>query len=108
MDSLLLMNDMTDNQRMLFQSEYNKVEKDSTTAFLFTFFLGGIGAHHFYLGNTGRGVVCALFFWTFIPALIAFFELFTISRKVRRMNEQNAMNIAIKVKALANSRPLAG
>lgn len=49
-------------------------EKDKTTAALLAFFLGGFGAHKFYLGNIGIGVFYLLFFWTFIPSIIAFIE----------------------------------
>lgn len=38
------------------------------------FFLGGFGAHKFYAGKIGSGIAYLLFFWTAIPALIAFFE----------------------------------
>lgn len=48
--------------------------KDKTTAALLAFFLGGIGIHHFYLGNKSKGILFLVFFWTFIPAIIAFFE----------------------------------
>jgi len=48
--------------------------KSRLTAALLAFFLGGIGAHKFYLGQTGLGIVYLLFFWTFIPAFIAFIE----------------------------------
>ena len=36
--------------------------------------LGGVGAHKFYAGKIGSGIAYLLFFWTAIPALIAFFE----------------------------------
>jgi TM2 domain-containing membrane protein YozV len=36
--------------------------------------LGGIGIHKFYLGQTGRGILYLLFFWTGIPALIGLIE----------------------------------
>lgn len=49
-------------------------QKNKTTAGLFALFLGGIGIHKFYLGKTGLGFVYLIFFWTFIPALIAFVE----------------------------------
>ena len=39
------------------------------------FFLGGIGAHKFYAGKVGAGIVYLLFCWTFIPGVIAFIEL---------------------------------
>jgi TM2 domain-containing membrane protein YozV len=41
---------------------------------LITFFLGGLGAHKFYLGKKWQGLFYLLFFWTAVPALIAFIE----------------------------------
>ena len=52
--------------------------KSKTSAILLCFFLGGFGAHKFYLGKTGQGIIYLLFFWTFIPALIAFIEFFIL------------------------------
>lgn len=48
--------------------------KSKTTAAILAFFLGGIGVHRFYLGQTGRGILYLLFCWTFIPAVIAFVD----------------------------------
>lgn len=48
--------------------------KSKTTAGILGILLGGIGAHHFYLGNTGRGIVYLLFCWTYIPAIIGLVE----------------------------------
>lgn len=48
--------------------------KSKTVAAFTALFLGGIGIHHFYLGNTIRGVFYLLFCWTFIPMFISFFE----------------------------------
>lgn len=52
-----------------------KREKDRITALILAFFLGGFGAHRFYLGQVGRGLLYLLFFWTLIPAIIAFVDL---------------------------------
>ena len=41
---------------------------------LITFFLGGIGGHKFYLGKNWQGFFYLLFFWTYIPGLIALVE----------------------------------
>lgn len=47
-------------------------DKSRISAALFAFFLGGFGAHKFYLGQTGKGVLYLLFFWTLIPSILAF------------------------------------
>jgi hypothetical protein len=48
--------------------------KSRTTAILLAFLLGGLGAHKFYLGRIGWGVVYLLFCWTFVPAIVSFIE----------------------------------
>lgn len=48
--------------------------KNKTTAALLAFFLGGLGVHKFYLGESGLGILYLVFCWTFIPSIIAFFE----------------------------------
>lgn len=48
--------------------------KNRTTAGLLALFLGGIGVHRFYLGKTITGFLYLIFCFTFVPALIAFFE----------------------------------
>ena len=48
--------------------------KSRITAALLAVFLGGFGAHKFYLGRPVQGLIYLLFCWTAIPALIAFVE----------------------------------
>jgi TM2 domain-containing membrane protein YozV len=48
--------------------------RNRTSAALFALFLGGIGAHRFYLGQPGLGILYLVFFWTFIPAFVGFIE----------------------------------
>lgn len=45
-----------------------------TTAGILAILLGGIGAHKFYLGNTGMGILYLIFCWTFIPAIVGLIE----------------------------------
>jgi TM2 domain-containing membrane protein YozV len=52
--------------------------KNKGAAVLLCFFLGGLGAHKFYLGQTGLGVLYLLFCWTLIPGIVAFFEFFML------------------------------
>lgn len=53
-------------------------KKNKTTAGLLALFLGGIGVHKFYLGQTLAGVLYLLFSWSCIPAFIAFIEAIMI------------------------------
>lgn len=41
-------------------------------------FLGGLGAHKFYAGKTGTGLVYLLFSWTFIPAILSLFSVISV------------------------------
>lgn len=100
MDPLMHTSGMTDAQRMMFLSEFNARRKDRTAALLLTLFLGGLGAHRFYMGQVGWGVLYLVFCWTFIPVCISLVELFLIGGRVDRHNEQTAMELAAKVKML--------
>ena len=48
--------------------------KEKNIAAVLAFFAGGLGGHHFYLGNSGRGALYFVLCLTFIPSLIAFVE----------------------------------
>lgn len=48
--------------------------RDRVSAALLAFFLGGIGAHKFYLGRWVQGIIYLIFCWTFIPAGVAVIE----------------------------------
>ena len=54
--------------------------KDKNIAAILAFPLfGGWGAHKFYLGQVGAGIVYLAFAWTLIPAIIAFFEFIILA-----------------------------
>lgn len=48
--------------------------KSKTTAGILAIVLGNFGAHKFYLGRWGLGLLYLLFCWTYIPGIIAFIE----------------------------------
>ena len=48
--------------------------KSKGAAALSAFFLGGIGAHRFYLGNPFAGLFYLIFCWTFIPSILGLGE----------------------------------
>ncbi len=53
--------------------------KDKNVAALLALFFGGIGAHKFYLGQPGWGIIYLLFFWTFIPSIAAVIEFILLA-----------------------------
>ena len=50
--------------------------KNKGTVIILALLLGGFGIHRMYLNQTGKGMLYLLFFWTFIPGIIAFIEVF--------------------------------
>jgi TM2 domain-containing membrane protein YozV len=99
------MEGMTNDQRMLFQSQYSREAKNRTTGLILTLLLGGVGGHRFYLGQVGLGILYMVFCWTFIPVIVAFFELFMIGKRVDRFNDHLAAELAARVKMLGVATP---
>lgn len=52
-------------------SQKNKNAKSRVTAGLLAIILGGAGVHYFYMGAWGWGLIYLLFFWAYIPAIVA-------------------------------------
>ena len=80
--------------------------KDKTTAAILAFLLGGVGAHKFYLGKIAQGFVYLIFFWTFIPAIISFFEfIIYLSMDTEKFNQKyNPANQFISNSINSNSK----
>lgn len=53
------------------QHRYNR-----TSAAILAILLGSFGAHKFYLGKAGLGLLYFIFFWTWIPGIVGFIEGF--------------------------------
>jgi TM2 domain-containing membrane protein YozV len=88
---------LPEDKQMLFMMQYNNESKNPTTAVLLAVFLGGLGAHKFYMGQIGLGIIYLLFSWTWLPMIIALIEAFGLSNQVRRYNAQKAVEIAYRL-----------
>ena len=84
-----------------------------TALLLLTFFTGALGGHKFYLGKYWQGVLYLLFFWTFIPALVALIEFvvyaFTSSERLNEKYSSSSAGVAIAIiAAVAGGLPFLG
>ncbi len=82
--------------------------KDKNVAAILAFFFGGVGAHKFYLGQIGSGILYLVFCWTFIPSLIAFIEFIILAMMDRdefnrRYNGANTLGAPVVVNMLPPS-----
>ena len=89
----MMIRNIPSEKQMVYLMQFNSVKKNPTTSVLLALFLGGLGAHKFYLNKTGLGVLYLLFCWTYIPAFIALIEAFLIAGQTADYNEQKAREI---------------
>jgi TM2 domain-containing membrane protein YozV len=82
------------NLETVFYQQYEITKRDEVVGVLLALFLGGFGAHHFYLRRTGLGVLYLLFSWTGITWIFGFIECFFMPGRVREFNAIQAAGIA--------------
>lgn len=71
-----LQNEILKEQLAQLKSMKEDSNKPSLTVYLLlAVFLGGIGAHDFYVGKPVKGFIKLAFCWTGLPAVIAVFNI---------------------------------
>ena len=88
---------MDDQQRAAYFASYQVSAKSEIVGVLLAIFLGGFGAHQFYMRRTGAGILYAIFSVTGIPFIIAFVEAFFMPGRVRAYNAQLSAYIAATI-----------
>jgi TM2 domain-containing membrane protein YozV len=91
--------DLSTEQLMMVRDEVDRKKKNKTMLFWMWFFLGAVGGHRFYLGNTGYAIAMlftlgGLGFW-------ALFDIFLAWKKADEINNQIEEEAIVKVKALS-------
>jgi hypothetical protein len=96
----ILMEGMTPEQKLRFQQEM-AIERlrNPKTASRLALWLGGTGAHHFYLGKRKRGWMYLLFIWTGTPILLAFRDSWGMRKRIQAMNSDPAVKLTNWVKS---------
>lgn len=97
MSNLLLKQELSAQQLAIIQSELTKKAKSKTTAYIFWFFLGALGAHRYYVGDIGRGIAMTLTLGGI--GIWALIDVFFIGSRVEHVNELLELNIIQSVKA---------
>ncbi len=92
-----VLNSLSEAERAVFQSEFNRSRKDPTHGLLFCMILGFIGGQRFYLGQAGLGILYLVFFWTAIPLIVSIVECFYIVERVHAHNDQIASEIIARI-----------
>ncbi len=90
---LIMIKDLSKDEKIYFQSQYNNQKKDLGLAVVLALFLGGIGVHKYYFGQIGIGIVYLIFCWSFIPSVIGFIEAIMMNGTVYKYNSQLARSI---------------
>lgn len=67
-----------DLNRVIHPDTVNSSEKSRAIAAILAWFFGWCGVHLFYVGRTTGGILSAVFFWTGIPAIVAFIQFILI------------------------------
>ena len=82
------------NAEAIFYQRYSSTRRDELVGVLLALFLGGFGAHHFYLRRIGMGIFYLCFSWTPLPWFLGFIECFFMPGRVREFNAIEAAAIA--------------
>lgn len=74
-------------------------EKSESRGVLLAVFLGGFGAHRFYL-NDYKGFAYLLFSWTLVPSVVGLVEAFFMGDRVREFNHRRLAAVESLVRKL--------
>jgi TM2 domain-containing membrane protein YozV len=88
---------MTDQQRAAFYTNYQLEQKSDVAGVLLAVFLGGFGAHHFYLRRTGLGILYIFLGFIGIGWILGWIEAFFMPGRVRRFNAELSAYLAAAV-----------
>lgn len=66
MNNTYLLSQLTNEERMLVNSEIEKRKKNAVVAYLLWFFLGFMGGHRYFFDKTGSAIAMTLIFWLLV------------------------------------------
>jgi TM2 domain-containing membrane protein YozV len=94
--------ELSTDQRLMFDNEYEKKKKSKLTAYLLWFFLGFFGVHKFYLKKVGMGIL--YIFTAGLGGIGWLIDVFIMSSQINKANEAVAKDTVLEVKMLTKSQ----
>lgn len=91
MSNISLKQGLSSQQLAIVHSELTKKGKSKTTAYLFWFFLGALGAHRYYAGDVVRGIFMMITLGGI--GIWALIDVFFIGKRIEEKNEQIELGI---------------
>lgn len=95
--NLLTKQNMNPQQLAIVGQEFAKKAKSKTTAYLFWFFLGALGAHRFYVGDKTRGFFMLITLGGI--GIWALIDVFFIGSRVEEVNEKIEADVLATVQS---------
>ena len=95
-EQMQLCENMTEQQRFLFQAQYGAVRKDRVLILVLSIFFGGLGIDRFVVGDIGMGILKLLTGGIF--GILWVIDWFLIMGRVDAVNRRNATEIARAIK----------
>ena len=92
----IMMKDLTDQQKMLFSSQFDSAKKDRNTILILSVFLGSWGIDRFMIGDMGMGILKLLTLG--LCGILWLIDLFLIRGKVDEFNRKKANEILAGIK----------
>jgi len=97
----MMMQDLTDQQKMLFSSQYESVKKDRSTVLILSVLLGTLGVDRFMIGDVGMGLLKLFTFG--LCGILWLIDIFTIRGKADDLNRKNANEIYQGIKMMSSN-----
>ena len=107
-----LLNQLTDQELLLVNSEVEKNKKSIAVAYILCIFFGSIGGHRYYMGKTGSAIAMTLItvltvgFGVLVTVIWSFVDLFLIPGWLK--DNQNSVEAAASQNVLTRRQIRAG
>ena len=98
-EHMMLIKDLSDNQKMLFTSQYDSSKKDPGTMLVLSVLFGVMGVDRFMLGDMGMGLLKLLTFGG--CGILTIIDWFTTKSRTNEFNRKKAMEILAAVKVMS-------